>query len=297
MNRAFAAIALAFVAAPALAASPEADYLAARDKGIAGVAKMEGANVKFEKIDAAQKTYLADLNKRLSLIVGPVDVEGFPKTGKINFDTLSKDDVGFGGLDALSFAEGDGEKRLIVTSRGLLDAWLKARAAEKDAALKLPADEKAAFALDDFFTFAIGEDASFAAIADIPLVAPAGADVAVARLGGWAQDIGPNPHLQIEIVLVKNGRVLIADTPAKSPVPKIAECEQIWTAADAAWDKFMKAYGQAKTKDEKAFDAASATHDKGYDNYRACLIKSLPKAPGFDAVVAEAQGYADRIAK
>lgn len=290
-----AVLGVCLASSAAVAASPEADYLAARDKAIAAVKKMEAANVKVEKIDAAQKTWLADLAKRLSAAVGPVNVDGFPKTGKLIYDSLSTTDLGSGGLDALSFANDDTGPRLIATTRGLLDSWLRVRAAEKDAAMRLPADETAAFARDDFFTSAIGLDSTFATIADLHIAGPAGADSAIARLGGWAQEDGPNPNQSIEIVVVKGGRALFVDAAAKSPVPKVPVCEQIWTAADAAWDKFMKVYDAAKTQDEKAFEAASAKHSKGFSDYRACLVQRLPKEPGFDKLVAEAQGYVDKL--
>ena len=288
---------MCLLSAPAFATSPESEYLAARDKDVAAIRKLEAAKAKPEKIDAAQKTYLADLARRLTALVGPVSVEGFPKVGKFSYETLSADSLGFGMLDAMSFANDDNSPRLVVTTRGLLGAWLHARAAEKDASLKMPEDEKAAFALDEFFTAAIAEDAAFAKTADIPITAPAGADLAVARLGGWSQEMAPNPNSTIEVVVIKGGRVSIVDAPAKAPVPKIAACEAVWTAAETAHNKFLKAYDEAKNKDEKAFDAASAEQTKGYNDYRACLVLRLPKTPEFAAIVAEAQAYADKVGR
>ena len=46
--------------------------------------------------------------------------------------------------------------------------------------------------LDAFYTQAIGSDAAFTGTLDFTLKTPDGADMAIARLGGWAQDVGPN---------------------------------------------------------------------------------------------------------
>src|ERR1700689_2968140 len=100
----FAAIALALslTAGGALAASPEADYLEARDKAIAEVKALENSKASQSAIDAAMDKALADLTKRLKDIVGPVSVKGFPGAGTLNLDTLSEHQVGYGDLDGVS---------------------------------------------------------------------------------------------------------------------------------------------------------------------------------------------------
>ncbi|MCX7900398.1 MAG: biotin/lipoyl-binding protein, partial [Methylocystis sp.] len=49
----------------------------------------------------------------------------------------------------------------------------------------------------------IGVGAAFAKSAGLPITAPAGAAYASARLGGWAQDVGPNSDQEIIVVLQK----------------------------------------------------------------------------------------------
>ncbi|TIW62424.1 MAG: hypothetical protein E5V56_09595, partial [Mesorhizobium sp.] len=68
---------------------------------------------------------------------------------------------------------------------------LKSRADETDENLKLPAGIDAALKLDAFYTQAIGADAAFVKTLDFALIKPEGADMAIARLGGWTQDVGP----------------------------------------------------------------------------------------------------------
>ena len=62
----------------ALAASPEAAYLAARNKAIAEIKALEQLKVSESAIQAAKDKAVADLEKRLRDIVGPVAVKGFP---------------------------------------------------------------------------------------------------------------------------------------------------------------------------------------------------------------------------
>ncbi|WP_246687060.1 type IV secretion system protein [Mesorhizobium sp. M3A.F.Ca.ET.201.01.1.1] len=91
----------------AFAASPGDDYIAARDKAIAEIAAQESANAAVETIDATNTKALADLQGRLSALLGPLAVEDFPANGTINLESLSDSDVGFGMLDGLRYAKSD----------------------------------------------------------------------------------------------------------------------------------------------------------------------------------------------
>ncbi|PZV39592.1 hypothetical protein [Mesorhizobium kowhaii] len=289
-------IIFALATGAAFAASPEDDYIAARDKAISAIATMESANEPVETRDAAGTKALADLEKRLSAILGPLAVAGFPATGTINIESLSDSDIGFGMLDGLRYAKSDDRPSLVATTRGLLERWLQSRAAEMDASFRLPAGIDAALKLDAFYTQAINSDAAFTGTLDFPLKKPEGADIAFARLGGWAQDIGPNPDQQVIVTLVKGNSVMIASAPAAPPVPKIAACDALWASADAAAQKFQEAYQASDLKDQKAYDAGNAAWEKGDADYRACMGEHLPGEPVFPALLAQAQELADHMA-
>ncbi|MFD2054681.1 hypothetical protein ACFSQT_16760 [Mesorhizobium calcicola] len=289
-------IVFALATGAAFAASPEDDYIAARDKAISAIAAMESANEPVETLDAAGTKALADLEKRLSALLGPLAVSGFPATGTINMESLSDADIGFGMLDGLRYTKGDDGPSLVATTRGLLQRWLQSRAAEMDASFKLPASIDAALKLDAFYTQAINSDAAFTGTLDFPLKKPEGADIAFARLGGWAQDIGPNPDQQVIVTLVKGNSVMIASAPAAPPVPKIAACDTLWASADAAAQKFQEAYQASDLKDQKAYDAANAAWEKGDADYRACMGEHLLSEPVFPALLAQAQQLADHMA-
>ncbi|MDG4884185.1 hypothetical protein [Mesorhizobium sp. WSM4884] len=280
----------------AFAASPEDDYIAARDKAISDIAALESSNAQVEALDAANAKAQADLEKRLSAILGPLSVKDFPATGTINLESLSASDIGFGMLDGLRYAKSDEGPSIVATTRGLADRWLQSRADGDDESLRLPTSLDEALKLDGFYTQAIGADAAFVKTLDFPLKKPEGADITVARLGGWTQDVGPIYDQQVVVAVVKGDRVLIAEAPASPPIPKIAACEAIWTTADATAQKFQETYQGSDLKDQQAYDSANAAWEKGDGDYRACMAARLPGDPAFPALLAEAQQLADHMA-
>jgi hypothetical protein len=292
----FALLGLALFAGGAVAASPEDDYVAARDKDIARIKHLIAANADDKKVQAEQDKMIADLQSRLDAIVGPFAVAGYPTAGKMTLETLSDGDIGFGQLDGMVHSAGDDGPQVIVTTRGLVDRWLRDRSAEKDAELRLPANLEAALRDDGFYTFAVSEDAAFGKTAELTIAKPAGADLVVAALGGFAQDIGPNPRQEIVVTLQKGGRVYIANQVAKTAIGKFDACEAIWTAATKTSEELWKAYENAGSKDDKLLDERSKAEDNGDKAYRACLVAKTPQQPYYPALVAEAQELADRLA-
>lgn len=280
----------------ALAASPEDDYIAARDKAISDIAAQETSNAQVETLDATNTKALADLEKRLSALLGPLAVKDFPATGTINLESLSASDIGFGMLDGLRYAKSDESPSIVATTRGLAARWLQSRADEEDESLRLPTGLDEALKLDAFYTQAIGADAAFVKTLDFSLKKPDGADIAVARLGGWTQDVGPIYDQQVVVTVVKGDRVLIAEAAAAPAVPKIAACEALWTAADATAQKFQETYQGSDLKDQQAYDSANAAWEKGDGDYRACMAERLPGDAAFPALLAEAQQLADHMA-
>ena len=63
--------------------------------------------------------------------------------------------------------------QIVVTTDGLLDRWLRAPADWWKKARKTPPGAEAALHDDDFFTQAVGSDATFGKTADIPITRPA----------------------------------------------------------------------------------------------------------------------------
>jgi hypothetical protein len=285
-----ALIALGLLAGGARAASPEDDYVAARDKDIARIQHLVAAKIDVKKVDAEQSQMLADLQKRLEAMVGPFVVAGYPAVGKSTLETLSSEDIGFGQLDGIVHSAGDDGPQVIVTTRGLVDRWLRQRAAEKDAADRLPADLETAARADDFYTFSVSEDAAFGKTAELTIAKPAGADFVVAALGGFAQDIGPNPRQEIVVTLQKNGRVYIASQVAKTAIAKIDACEAVWTAVTKKSEDLRAAYQKSGSKDEKLFDDSTKAEDQGEIGSPRTSRAAIHAIPPFVETTAPARG-------
>jgi hypothetical protein len=286
---------LCLFAGASRAANPEDAYLTARNKYVAQFKAMERAKASSEKIDAAHTRALADLEGRLRALVGEVSVKGFSGAGKINLESLTESDVGYGMLDGMVYsAGGEDGPRLVVTTRYLLDKWLAA-AAKKDKSSRVPADLKSALQLDQFYTFSIGSDAAFTRDANLEITAPPGAELARAVLGGWAQDIGPNPDHSLIVTVVKDGKVFIGSIPPKSAVGEIAACQAIWTEAQQKAEK-LRAAREAAARGRKVVDTSDdKTEEKADRDFHACFVQRAPQERFYPLLVEEAQQFADRI--
>ena len=284
----------------AFAATPEQAYFAARDKAIAQL-KALPRDADVAKGDAMQTAALADLQKRLVDLVGRSSVKGFSPSPKINLETLS-DEPGFGMLDGLAYARtGKGQKgqdgsRLVVTTKSLLAAWLRARAAESDAALRVPSGMEAALRSNSFYTFAVGDDVAFSRAAEIEVVKPEGAEFAVAALGRWSQDIGPSPLDRLTVALVKGDRVFVADVVPDAKGPHLPACKAIWEAASAKADAIIKAYQKGGAKDDALFDKSTKAQQQGDEQWLACAGRAVKTAPFYSRLKREAQDLVDRLA-
>ena len=271
----FAAIllALSLAAGGALAASPEAAYLAARNKAIAEIKALEDSKASESAIQAAEDKAVADLEKRLRDIVGPVAVKGFPPAHELNL-ALSQHQEEFGDLDGLtSYSEG---QDMVVTTRPLLMAWLEQAAKDEVKERRLPTDVDAAVRQDGFYTFSVGEDSAFAKYADLPVMKPPGADLTVGALGVFQQADGPWPADAIVAIVIKGDQVFVASIRHKPPIGKIPACGAIW----------------AKAKREQAAE----TLEQGDKDYRACFNAHAPKERFFVGLTKEAQSLVDRLA-
>lgn len=284
---------LAISCPAARAATPEADYIAARNAAITKIARMEAKNPSAD-IDKPNRQALSELEGRLKTIVGGLSTKPYPETGKIAFDSLSKNDVGSGGLDALRFATADGEQQAYVTTDGLLTRWLSQPEEWWRKTSKTPPSIEAALANPEFYTYAIGVDAALTETAALKIEKPSGAEFVHALLGGWAQDIGPNPDQEIIVALRRGGKVYLAQEKARAFKP-IPACEAIWTEGQRKAEEIDKKYTNGGEKDEKLVAAHEAVQSKADADYHACYAERAPKADFFPALVKEAQAIADRF--
>ena len=287
---------LCLIAGPSHGASPEDAYLAARDRYVAQFKAMEKAKVSSDKIDAAHTKAIADLEEKLRGIVGEVSVKGFPSAGKINLESLTDTEVGYGMLDGMTYSDGkEDSPQLVVTTHYLLDKWLAAAAKDEDKSSRIPAELNVALKSDQFYTSSVGSDATYTRDANLEITAPTGAEMARAVLGGWAQDVGPNPDYWMIVTVVKDGKIYIGSVKPKTKVGEIAACQAIWTQWQQKAEKMRAAAAAARGK--KVVDASDdKAEEKADRDYHACFVQRAPKEAFYPSLVDEAQQFANRIA-
>ncbi|QGM96223.1 hypothetical protein [Methylocystis parvus] len=294
MRPALLALPVLFLSFAAMAGAPEEDLIAARDAAAAKIKKIQEKkpDADTSKIDSRA---LADLQKRLRAIVGDLDVRPYPAKGKLAYETLSENEVGGGGFDALRFGKGDDSPEVYVTTEGLARHWIAQPSEWWTKTRKTPPTIDEAFAIDDFYAESTSADAAFARTAILPIARPQGASYAVALLGGWAQDIGANPNQQIVVALRKDGKVYIAMEKA-GKFKLIPACEAAWKEAEKKSEALGKKYEAGGSKDEKLLDGSNKALEQGDRDYRACYGERLSKEAFYPELVKEAQEIADRFA-
>jgi hypothetical protein len=300
MRRLLLSLCLALgLATTASGASPEDAYLAERDQAIAKIKALDASKRDDDKARAADEAALAALQKRLIEIVGPVRVEGFAKTAKINLETLSQEGMGVDMLDGLAFAPTSGADDgsvLIATTKPLLEGWLKQRAAEPDATFRTPNKVEDALRSDNFYTFAFGADSAFGWAGEIGIAKPAGVEFAFAGIGRRAQIDDPTPVDRLVVAVIKGERALIAEVATGVQIPEYPTCKPIWTRAQAKSAALAKAYAAGGSKDDALDKAGAAATTEGARAWLACVGERAKQAPFYPALKRQAQDLAARMA-
>ena len=284
-----ALIALTFSALLALpvagrAASPEQAYLAARD-GYIKAYRHIASDGDYDKMKLA----LAELETQLRRIIGPTTLAGFPADGKIHLDTLTTEDEGFGLLDGLEYAipldeTGIGDKvSVVVTTRTLFDAWLKAHKTKWWTQGPLPQDLSAALKSDEFYREALSTDAGVVIYAHLPVAKPSWARLAFGVLALRTQDaVGSTPK-EMDIVVIGAERVYAVTAKLDSAVGPIAACETIRSQ--------FKARADAEASSEKA----TKLEARGERAFLQCFATRARTATGLAAAVKQAQALIDPL--
>jgi hypothetical protein len=286
--RNFAVLALLAVASPAFAAgASEQAYLAARDRAVATLKHMTG-----NKQDAAERRLRAGLEAQLKSVINPPPLKDFPGSGTISPESLIQTDIGADGLDGLVFRNGD-ENTVLVTTDGLLKAWLKAHKTYWKDLPNPPVEPEAAFHSEAFYTQAASPDAAVSIFATLPIRKPDGATLAAALLVQEAQDIAVEPPEQIAVAVAKGGRVFIAIVKAAAKPAPIAACEAVWKDSQARSEAAAKAYRQDAPK---SADESTRLENEGAEAFHKCWSEKASTIPTFPALTQQAQSLADLFA-
>jgi hypothetical protein len=203
----------------AAAATPEDAYIAARDAAISRIKAAEDAEQRGpmdsigDKILSAEAQARAELEKQMRAIIGPVIIKDMTGEAKLNLDTLSEGDEGFGILDGMVNGGLDAKTRVIVTTESLFRRWLKQHKEwwDKDSN-DIPQEPNAAVKANNFYTQAVLTDSAILRFADLPIRKPAGAAFAYAMLAARTQDDVPHKADEIFLAVAQGGKVFVANT-------------------------------------------------------------------------------------
>ena len=273
-----------------VAASLEEKYFESRDNFIRqfSTASSPEAN-SYEKVLPKLEKALSKLEKQLKLIIGPVDVAHFPKRGKINLETLEKDDGGFGQVDGLRFDSK--HEQLFVTTAGLLNSYLQQHK-------ELPTELGKLARAEEFYSLALYWDEAVTHFAEVPVRTTNDKSFAYAFLGLWAQEIGPFPPKNLFVFFANGDRVFVVSTEVQSNIDQIAECKDVWDGFKKKSDAASAAYQASELKDQKATDDDMQKNEEdGFRAYCRCFEQRAKMEPFFKQLTKQAQTLVDNLQK
>ncbi|HQT77472.1 MAG TPA: hypothetical protein PLD10_10520 [Rhodopila sp.] len=267
----------------AVAGTPTAEYLAARDRAIAALADNSD--------DVREQAAVDDLQRRVCMIVGPIGIPGFPEPGDSNVKTLSPG-VDLGRLDGVTARDAAGTT-VYVTTLPLLRAWLKGDA-RRDGSL--PKDAAAAFRTDDFYTQAISPDAHATIFGALPLAAEPTVHGAAALLVEFAQDgPAPNPPDRLVVSFVLDGRAILLVRNIR--LAQIPACRTAWDQENKAAQDVLDSYTKTGARDRAMFGRYLRLDDAANDHFIRCFGARFRTSGDYAATVQRAQALFDRASR
>ncbi len=267
-----------------VAASPEEKYFETRDNFIR---QFEKASVPIDVLDEKDRHALAELEKQLKPIIGPVNVEGFPKEGKINLLTLESD-YGFGQIDGLRSSSG--QEELFVTTDNILKKYLAGQP-------ELPKDLAELSRTAEFYSCAFTSGAAVTYFAEIPVKSPNGKSDVRAFLGLTAQDIGPFIPKDIFVFVTNGNRILAVQSPAAAEITEIPQCRNEWEKFAKKKADAMEVYRSSGSNNQKTSDESVQYEEQGFEAYHRCYEREAKNQKFFASLEKQAQSIVDRLLK
>jgi hypothetical protein len=314
-SRAVCFLIAAFVSAGAAPTetSPEDRYVALRDAAIETLKSIYGAGNIDDAGTKAENLARADLEAQMRAILGPLSYAGFGP-GKLNLDTLSEGDEGFGMLDGLRFDATVGKSgapaggkdaagnyvepraHIIVTTQTMLARWLHAHKDWWNKGIKnVPPQIAAALQDETFYTQAITTDAAVVKFNDLPIAKPVSATLAYAMLAGRTQSEIPDAADQVFVSALANGKVYVAYGSIE-PKVHIPACDAIRTDYNKRSEDAYDALRQNRI-DEKTYDKLGNLRQQGEVAFKRCFTERAPKQSAFGEALKQAQALLDRAAE
>jgi hypothetical protein len=229
---------------------------------------------------------LGELEQQIPTIVGPINIIGFPKQGKINLETLLPE-LGFGQVDGLKFVSD--QESLFVTTEILLKNYLVKHP-------KLPKKLKNLSKSEDFYRLVFHSDAAVTCYTEVP-VKKKDQSFAYAFLGVSTQYIGHILPTEIYVFVSKENKILLVCAKVIVEIPDIPECRKEWEKFDKKKANAFELYRSSELKNKKALDESFRYENQGFEAYHHCYSKNAKNQQFFISLKRQAQSIVDRLQK
>jgi len=256
------------------ASNPEDGYFKSRDDFIQQFANASGT---VDYLPA-----LSELEKQMREIVGPVNVEGFPREGKISLESLIKGELGFDQADGLVF--GSSHEILFVTTNRALKRYL---ADSPD----LPNNLAELSRTGEFYSRAFMSDIAVTPYVELPVKSMNETSYAHAFLASTAQDIGPIVPDGIFVFVSTGSRIFAVYSHATIAIKEIPACRSEWEIFEKKRSEAFEAYRSGL----KAYDDSERYEEQGFEAYHRCYDREARNQAFFEPIQKQAQSIVDRL--
>ncbi|MFH3481395.1 hypothetical protein [Xanthobacter variabilis] len=292
------AAALPFVCQPlAATAAPVDDYFAVRDKAIAtALAAANAGKNGDDDVIKAEEAARQDLAKRMSALVGPLKLKGLGNPTYTLDVFVYGDDLGTTQLDGMALTDKNETTRVVVTPEPVLQAWLTARAKDKDAPAAARGGLKAlpntAYLVNNSIVNPGGGFIPYTALA----VTAAPGETAYANLGLYTDEApADTPPNTIVVVRVADGRAVLGMMPVTLDAKVPAVCTQVWKPYDVKIQALLKATETVSDLEDPRFAELSKLEEEGAAAFQACFAKAPESQAALAAATKRAEAFLDTL--
>lgn len=281
----------------AAAADALADYLAIRDKAIAAslAAYMAGKGAD-ETVIVQEQAAIKDLGRRMTALVGPVEVKTFGSPTFSLDGMVFTDEQATHQLEAVSLLNEEETAQVVVTPEPIFRSWLEARGKDVEAPEGFASGLAAAQATGYFYNNAlVFHDDGFTPYMQLPVVAKEG-EAVYATLGLFSDDLpGNTPPNNVTIVRIADGKAMVGIAEVKLDGETVAACEALWKTYQDKLDALQKAAEAERKADDPRWAQITATSDEADAAFRTCFIKEAKGQPFVDEATRKAEAFLDTM--
>jgi hypothetical protein len=264
-----------------------APYLAARDSAEESILLRfkEGGTPSVE-VDSAFRR----LTALLAPVVGPFRATGFADSGRINLTTLFPESD-YGLLDGMRYEGDSGRRVVVVTTRPLVEAWLRDTARSRSRV----SDPVEALRNAEIYGGIFGGNAMVFHYADLPVAEPVKRGVIAAMLVLQAQDTGPFTPDRVVVAVSRGSRVFVAGVRAQTIVPPTPRClavrDSVLRLSKAEVETYLRSVN-APPSPLRSLDPVDYEADV---QYRRCYSEAITRDPSFSTIVTQASRLASSL--